>query len=98
MAASPRSGWSASCGSMSSAGSRSRSGSSGGRSLRWRRIGDGRPWGQVRGCPFARLRQRLRHTFGATECGGWLFGSLARGDWDGFSDTDVLVASGAQRP
>jgi len=37
------------------------------------------------------LRQRLRDTLGQNDCSVWLFGSLARGDWDGFSDTDLLV-------
>ena len=40
------------------------------------------------------LRQRLRHTLGENDCSVWLFGSLARGDWDGFSDTDLLVGAG----
>ena len=40
------------------------------------------------------LRQRLRHTLGENDCSVWLFGSLARGDWDGFSDTDLLVVAG----
>jgi predicted nucleotidyltransferase len=39
------------------------------------------------------LRQRLRDTLGTTDCSVWLFGSLARGDWDGFSDTDLLVVA-----
>ena len=39
----------------------------------------------------AALRQRLRYTLGTNDCSVWLFGSLARGDWDGFSDTDLLV-------
>ena len=42
------------------------------------------------------LRQRLRHTLGTNDCSVWLFGSLARGDWDGFSDTDLLVVAGDQ--
>ena len=42
------------------------------------------------------LRQRLRHTLGENDCSVWLFGSLARGDWDGFSDTDLLVVAGDQ--
>ncbi|MFN6338330.1 MAG: nucleotidyltransferase domain-containing protein [Cyanobacteriota bacterium] len=33
---------------------------------------------------------------GANRCGVWLFGSLARGDWDGFSDTDLLVVAANQ--
>lgn len=41
----------------------------------------------------AALRERLRHTLGSTDCSVWLFGSLARGDWDGFSDTDLLVVA-----
>jgi predicted nucleotidyltransferase len=39
----------------------------------------------------AALRQRLRDTLETNDCSVWLFGSLARGDWDGFSDTDLLV-------
>ena len=39
----------------------------------------------------AALRQRLRDTLGTNDCSVWLFGSLARGDWDGFSYTDLLV-------
>ena len=30
---------------------------------------------------------------GPGECSVWLFGSLARGDWDGYSDTDLLVVA-----
>ena len=41
----------------------------------------------------AALRLRLRQTLGASDCSVWLFGSLARGDWDGFSDTDLLVVA-----
>ena len=42
----------------------------------------------------AALRQRLTDTLGTNDCSVWLFGSLARGDWDGFSDTDLrLVAA-----
>jgi predicted nucleotidyltransferase len=41
-------------------------------------------------------RQRLSDTLGPTDCGVWLFGSLARGDWDGFSDTDLLVVAANQ--
>ena len=37
------------------------------------------------------LRQRLWDTLGTNDCSVWLFGSLARGDWDGFSDIDLLV-------
>jgi len=44
----------------------------------------------------AALRQRLQHTLGTNDCSVWLFGSLARGDWDGFSDTDLLVVAGDQ--
>jgi predicted nucleotidyltransferase len=47
------------------------------------------------------LRQRLRDTLGTDDCSDWLYscgeafgyGSLARGDWDGFSDIDLLVVS-----
>ena len=46
----------------------------------------------------AALRQRLRDTLGKNDCSVWLYscgafgyGSLARGVWDGFSDTDLLV-------
>jgi predicted nucleotidyltransferase len=42
------------------------------------------------------LRQRLRDTLGTNECSVWLFGSLARGDWDGFSDIDLLVMAANQ--
>ena len=42
------------------------------------------------------LRQRLRDTLGTNNCSVWLFGSLARGDWDGFSDIDLLVVSANQ--
>lgn len=28
----------------------------------------------------------------------WLFGSWARGDWDGFSDVDVLALSDSEAP
>jgi predicted nucleotidyltransferase len=44
----------------------------------------------------AALRQRLRDTLGPQICSVWLFGSLARGDWDGFSDTDLLVVAANQ--
>jgi predicted nucleotidyltransferase len=44
----------------------------------------------------AELRQRMRDTLGADGCSVWLFGSLARGDWDGFSDTDLLVVAANQ--
>ena len=39
------------------------------------------------------LRQRLRDTLGLRQCSVWRFGSLARVDWDGFSDTDLLVVA-----
>jgi predicted nucleotidyltransferase len=47
----------------------------------------------------ALLRQRLRDTLGTNDCSVWLYscgeafgyGSLARGDWDGYSDIDLLV-------
>jgi predicted nucleotidyltransferase len=42
------------------------------------------------------LRLRLRDTLGPNDCSIWLFGSLARGDWDGFSDTDLLVVAANQ--
>jgi predicted nucleotidyltransferase len=44
----------------------------------------------------AALRQRLRDTLGTNDCSVGLFGSLARGDWDGFSDTDLLVVAANQ--
>jgi predicted nucleotidyltransferase len=44
----------------------------------------------------AALHQRLRDTLGTNDCSVWLFGSLARGDWDGFSDTDLLVVAANQ--
>ena len=44
----------------------------------------------------AALRQRLRDTLGTNDCSVWLFGSLARGDWDAFSDTDLLVVAANQ--
>ena len=52
----------------------------------------------------AALRQRLRDTLGTNDCSVWLYscgeafgyGSLARGDWDGFSDTDLLVVAANQ--
>ncbi|MEI7666141.1 MAG: nucleotidyltransferase domain-containing protein [Synechococcaceae cyanobacterium ELA263] len=37
------------------------------------------------------LQQRLAETLADVPCRVWLFGSRARGDWDGFSDTDLLV-------
>ena len=39
------------------------------------------------------MRQRLPDTLGPNVCNVWLFVSLARGDWDGFSDTDLLVVA-----
>ena len=42
------------------------------------------------------LRQRLQDTLGTNDCSVWLFGSLARGDWDGFSDIDLLVVAANQ--
>ena len=42
------------------------------------------------------LSQRLKDTLGPWDCSVWLFGSLARGDWDGFSDTDLLVVAANQ--
>ena len=52
----------------------------------------------------AALRQRQRDTLGPNACSVWLYscgeafgyGSLARGDWDGFSDTDLLVVAANQ--
>ena len=44
----------------------------------------------------AALRQRLRDTLGTNDCSVWLSGSLARGDWDAFSDTDLLVVAANQ--
>ena len=52
----------------------------------------------------AALRQRLRDTLGPNDCSVRLYscgetfgcGSLARGDWDGFSDTDLLVVAANQ--
>ena len=52
----------------------------------------------------AALRQRLRDTLGTNDRSIWLYscgeafgyGSLARGDWDGFSDTDLLVVAANQ--
>jgi predicted nucleotidyltransferase len=41
----------------------------------------------------AELRQRLQQVLGPADCSVWLFGSLARGDWDGTSDTDLLVVA-----
>ena len=50
------------------------------------------------------LRQRLRDSLGPNDCSVWLYscgeafgyGSLARGEWDGFSDTDLLVVAANQ--
>lgn len=42
------------------------------------------------------LRQRLPDALGGMECSVYLFGSLARGDWDGFSDTDLLVVAASR--
>ena len=42
------------------------------------------------------LSQRLKDTLGPCDSSVWLFGSLARGDWDGFSDTDLLVVAANQ--
>ena len=47
---------------------------------------------------------RQRDTLGPNDCSVWLYscgeafgyGSLARGDWDGFSDTDLLVVAANQ--
>ena len=52
----------------------------------------------------AALRKRLRDTLGPNDCSVWLYscgeafgyGSLARGDWDGCSDTDLLVVAANQ--
>ena len=52
----------------------------------------------------AALRQRLRHTLWPNDCSVWLYscgeafgyGSLAQGDWDGFSDIDLLVVAANQ--
>jgi uncharacterized protein len=41
----------------------------------------------------AELRQRLQQVLGPADCSVWLFGSQARGDWDGYSDTDLLVVA-----
>lgn len=43
-----------------------------------------------------RLREQLHQALGAADCTIWLFGSLARGDWDGFSDTDLLVVADSE--
>jgi predicted nucleotidyltransferase len=42
------------------------------------------------------LRQQLHHALGGADCSIWLFGSLARGDWDGLSDTDLLVVADSE--
>ena len=42
------------------------------------------------------LRQHLRNTLVPSDCSVWLFGSLARDDWDGFSDVDLLVVAAKQ--
>lgn len=49
----------------------------------------------------AALQQRVQATLAAHALAGcgdevWLFGSRARGDWDGFSDTDLLVVADRQ--
>ena len=54
----------------------------------------------------ADLLARVRSAMAATAAGGdalaaggyevWLFGSRARGDWDGRSDTDLLVVADSQ--
>ena len=36
------------------------------------------------------LQQQLAETLGDLPCRVWRFGSRARGDWDGVSDTDLL--------
>jgi predicted nucleotidyltransferase len=41
------------------------------------------------------LQQRLAETLVDLPCRVWLFGSRARGDWDGLSDTDLLVEAEA---
>ena len=44
------------------------------------------------------LRYQLAEVLVAFPCRVWLFGSRARGDWDGLSDTDLLVvAENAER-
>lgn len=44
------------------------------------------------------LRDQLAEVLVAFPCRVWLFGSRARGDWDGLSDTDLLVvAESAER-
>ena len=54
----------------------------------------------------ANLLERVQGALAATAAGGaacaaggyevWLFGSRARGDWDGRSDTDLLVVADSQ--
>ncbi len=49
----------------------------------------------------AALQQRVQaslaaHALAGGGCEVWLFGSRARGDWDGFSDTDLLVVADGQ--
>ena len=54
----------------------------------------------------ATLLERVKGALAATASGGaacaaggyevWLFGSRARGDWDGRSDTDLLVVADSQ--
>ena len=47
-----------------------------------------------------RLRELHRlagHVLAEQSCGSlWLFGSWARGDWDGYSDVDVLALTEAE--
>ena len=50
------------------------------------------------------LRQRLHDTLGPNDCSVWLYscgeafgyGTLVRGDWDCFSDIDLLVVAANQ--
>ncbi len=50
----------------------------------------------------AALKKRLQEGLAASALDSqgayevWLFGSRARGDWDGFSDTDLLVVADGQ--
>jgi len=52
----------------------------------------------------AALRERPRSTLRPNDCSVWLYscgeafgyGSLAHGDWDGFSDNDLLVVAANQ--
>jgi predicted nucleotidyltransferase len=37
------------------------------------------------------LQHQLAETLAEVPCRVWLFGSRGRGDWDGYSDTDLLV-------